>query len=129
MFIFVLCLMWTISAITILADPKSATNRWIGLTSFAAGIGIFHPLIQEMIIPYLQTQHFHNTSIIHWIQISATFFSAMSYYFVPYCFLRYGLAFSDYLKLKWTKNKLRLTNHPLNPHCYHVSIISIRYHW
>lgn len=105
MFIIALLLLWTIAAIIIAADPKNDANRWCSLAAFFVGLGIWHPIIQDIIIPHLQEFPAIYHHLIQPLRLFATCVSALSFYFFPYCLLMYGITHLEFLKLRWPKYK------------------------
>lgn len=92
--LFVWIALWTVALILLLADPRSSVNRWLSAVAFTGGAGALAATLDSIIIPYLTSIDPREDleSLLYNVQAGS---SLVSYYGLPYCFLRFGLAYNS----------------------------------
>ncbi|MBM7614689.1 sensor histidine kinase [Alkaliphilus hydrothermalis] len=108
--IFVVILLWTLSAIVLVYGRKEESNRWLGALTFLTGCGALAVVLEEYGIQVVNTYiGVGNTN--NYVMYSLIgFSSSLSHHFAPYALLMYGinntLIFQKRFK-RW-KNKLKI---------------------
>ncbi|MFF2886789.1 sensor histidine kinase [Paenibacillus sp. NPDC057967] len=90
--LFVFIALWTVASIVWLSDPGSAVNRRLGALAFSGGAGALAALLDLSWLPYAIEQGAKPSVQLLLYRLQA-FSSVFSYYFVPYFFLLFAIAY------------------------------------
>ncbi len=87
--IFIVLALWTIGIITIISNPKSLSNQWLGIMALAPGCGVFGVII-SFLVPgtMFKTVSLLTTNCLYMLAL----------YITPYATLMFGLTYSGRLK-------------------------------
>ena len=89
-------LLWLMSSILFIRNPKSEKIRWASCIGFSAGFGGIGVLLGK------------GLSRPEWILFLDGFFTSIGHYFTPYGMLIFGLVYSDFIKTNKTKKIYKL---------------------
>ena len=96
--------LWTISLILIIIDPKTESTRWVVAICFFSGLGGFASVLNETVIP----NFYGNEYLINILVVAKDISASLSHYFAPYSLLIYSIVFSEIFKERWVNLRLKV---------------------
>ena len=133
--VFTFIVLWIISIILIVNDPKKESTRWVALVTFCGGTGGFARALIEEFLPYLKEYQLLDYDLESLFRRVYSFGSFINTNGLPYAFLVFCICYSDLFHSR-TKNILKcvlfipiifmLYSTPMFPvlkHNYHQIII------
>lgn len=85
----VLIVLWLAAILLLWSDRKSPVTRWLAAVSFCGGSGALASILDDYIRP-MALQHSCSTVVGQLLYYVMTGFSLVSYYGLPYCYIRFA---------------------------------------
>lgn len=97
--LFVLIMLWTVTVVLLVADPKRPSIRWLSFVAFTGGAGALAAVLGDTVVPTLP-----DGSLARTLRIAGTVCSLTQYYGLPYTYLGFAIHYNPDSRLHaWRK--------------------------
>ncbi|KIL41284.1 hypothetical protein SD70_08555 [Gordoniibacillus kamchatkensis] len=84
--LYVLIMLWTVTVVLLVADPKRPSIRWLSFVSFAGGAGALSALLGDSVLPAMPDGQPARA-----LRVLETVCSLVQYYGLPYTYMMFGV--------------------------------------